>query len=123
MPFELLVSIILITLALVFYSTGVWSERAARRLKAWHLVFFWTGFVSDTAGTGMMFEIAGGMTTNIHSLTGLAAILLMFIHAVWATVVLRLNNEKAITNFHHFSIFVWLVWLIPFLNGFFVNIR
>jgi hypothetical protein len=30
-------STIIITLALVFYTIGVWSERIAGRLKWWHL--------------------------------------------------------------------------------------
>ncbi|MEJ2488050.1 MAG: hypothetical protein P8Y68_20220 [Anaerolineales bacterium] len=30
---------IIITLALVFYSIGVWSERIQGKLKLWHLVF------------------------------------------------------------------------------------
>jgi hypothetical protein len=52
MPIQVLLSIILITLALIFYSIGVWSERIAGRLKSWHLAFFWAGFVCDTTGTG-----------------------------------------------------------------------
>ena len=123
MTAELIISSTLITLALIFYSIGVWSERLARRLRAWHLIFFWGGLLCDTFGTGIMFEMSGGINSSIHSLTGLAAILLMLIHAVWATVVLLLKNEKAILNFHHFSIFVWLIWLIPYLNGFFVAMR
>ena len=35
---------ILITLALAFYSLGVWAEHVARYLKGWHVVAFWTGF-------------------------------------------------------------------------------
>jgi len=34
MPVPVLLSTIFTTLALVFYSTGVWSERIAGRLKA-----------------------------------------------------------------------------------------
>jgi uncharacterized repeat protein (TIGR03987 family) len=49
------VPVIVINLALVFYSIGVWSERFSGRLKAWHLIFFWLGLVCDTWGTGMMF--------------------------------------------------------------------
>jgi hypothetical protein len=30
-------SILTITLALVFYSIGIWAERLARYLKKWHL--------------------------------------------------------------------------------------
>jgi uncharacterized repeat protein (TIGR03987 family) len=111
------VSMVLITLALVFYSIGVWSERLAGRLKAWHLIFFWTGFVFDTTGTGMMMEMAGRITLDAHSLTGLVAIVLMLIHATWATVVLVRKQEKAIVNFHKFSVIVWLIWLVPYFNG------
>jgi uncharacterized repeat protein (TIGR03987 family) len=113
----MLISTILITLALVFYSIGVWSERFAGRLKAWHLIFFWGGLVFDTTGTGMMMEMAGRLAFDIHSVTGVLAILLMVIHAVWATVVLIRKDEKAIANFHRFSVVVWAIWLIPYLSG------
>ena len=123
MTSELIISTIFITLALLFYSIGVWSERLAGRLKGWHLVFFWGGLVFDTTGTGIMFEMAGKIGTDIHSVTGILAILLMLVHAIWATVVLVRKDEKAITNFHHFSVFVWAVWLIPYFTGFFASMR
>ena len=123
MTTELIVSTVLITLALISYSIGVWSERLAGRLKGRHLIFFWIGFVFDTTGTGIMFEMAGKIGTDIHSVTGILAILLMFIHAVWASIVLIQKNEKAITRFHHFSVFVWAIWLIPYLTGFFASMR
>ena len=121
MTSELVISTTLISFALVFYSIGVWSERLSGRLKGWHLVFFWVGLGFDTAGTGMMFEMAGGIGADIHSITGIIAILLMFIHAVWASIVLAIKNEKAILNFHHFSVFVWMIWLIPYVTGFIVS--
>lgn len=107
---------IIITLALVFYSIGVWSERFQGRLKAWHLVFFWLGLVCDTWGTGLMIDMAGGLTFDIHGVTGVIAIVLMMIHAVWATLVLVKKNEKAILNFHKFSVAVWLIWLVPYFS-------
>lgn len=109
-------AIIIINLALLFYSIGVWSERLQGRLKVWHTVFFWLGLVCDTWGTGMMFEYVGGMSYDIHGLSGVLAIALMFVHAVWATVVLLKKDEKMILSFHKFSIFVWLVWLIPYFS-------
>lgn len=120
MPANVLWSLILIVLALVFYSIGVWSERLAGRLKPWHLAFFWGGLVFDTTGTGIMMEMAGGLSADMHGLTGVTAILLMLIHAVWASLVLWRRDERWITRFHRFSVFVWLVWLIPFVNGFFL---
>jgi len=123
MTVELIISTVLISLALIFYSIGVWSERLAGRLKGWHLIFFWCGLVFDTTGTGIMFEMARGIGTDIHSVTGVVAIVLMLIHAIWATAVLVSKNERAITRFHHFSVFVWIVWLIPYLTGFFASMR
>jgi uncharacterized repeat protein (TIGR03987 family) len=109
-------STIIITLALVFYSIGVWGERISGSLKIWHLVFFWLGFICDTLGTGMMFEMAGGMTFDVHGLTGLLAIVLMLVHAIWATIVLVRKDERWIMNFHRFSVVVWLIWLVPYLS-------
>lgn len=113
-------AVISITAALVFYTIGVWSEHRARRLKPVHLFFFWLGFVTDVSGTRMMSLIDSGETSmlmSVHGITGMSAIILMLVHAVWATVVLLSGNEKAQQSFHRFSLFVWIIWLIPFLIG------
>ena len=113
---------IIITSALLFYTIGVWSERISGRLKPWHLVFFVLGLICDTWGTGLMFEYVGGMLFDIHGVSGLIAITLMLVHAVWALVVLLQKNENAIRNFHRFSIAVWGIWLIPYFSPMFLNI-
>jgi uncharacterized repeat protein (TIGR03987 family) len=110
---------VVITAALVLYTIGVWSERIQGRLKWWHLAFFYGGLVCDTVGTGMMFEFAGGMTFDVHGISGLLAIVLMAVHALWATVVLVRHDERLIVTFHRFSIAVWLVWLIPYFSPMF----
>jgi uncharacterized repeat protein (TIGR03987 family) len=107
---------VIITSALVFYSIGVWSERLQGRLKNWHLAFFILGLICDSWGTGMMFEYVGGMAFDLHGISGLVAIILMFIHAAWAVAVLIRQDERAIRNFHKFSLFVWMVWLIPYFS-------
>jgi len=107
---------IIITLALVFYSIGVWSERIAGRLKPWHLVFFILGLICDTWGTGLMLDFAQGLTFDLHGISGVIAILLMFIHALWAAIVLLRKDENMIMNFHKFSVVVWLIWLIPYFS-------
>jgi uncharacterized repeat protein (TIGR03987 family) len=107
---------IIITVALVFYSIGVWSERIQGRLKPWHLVFFILGLICDTWGTTMMIDFVGGMAFDIHGISGMTAIILMFIHAIWAAVVLVRKDENAIENFHKFSVLVWVIWLIPYFS-------
>lgn len=112
-------SIIMAT-ALVLYTIGVWSERFAGRLRGWHLVFFWAGLACDTVGTGMMFDYVGGMQFDVHGISGVIAIVLMAVHAVWATVVLRRRDERWLTKFHRLSVVVWAIWLIPYLSPMFV---
>jgi uncharacterized repeat protein (TIGR03987 family) len=107
---------IIITLALIFYTIGVWSERLAGVLKPWHLVFFVLGLICDTWGTGLMLEMAGGLTFDLHGISGLTAIILMLVHALWATLVLVRKDEKKLHNFHKFSLLVWIIWLIPYFS-------
>ena len=119
-------AVIAITLALVFYTIGVWSEHKAKLLKPVHLVFFWLGLCMDTAGTMMMSKLADGSSSGLmgaHGITGLIAIILMFIHAIWATIVLVRKDEKAAQTFHRFSIVVWVIWLVPFALGMMMGMR
>jgi uncharacterized repeat protein (TIGR03987 family) len=114
----LIYAIITITLALVFYTIGVWGEKIQGVLKKWHLVLFYIGLICDTTGTTLMSKMASsGSWFSFHGLTGLLAILLMLFHAIWATVVLRKNDPRAKASFHKFSIIVWLIWLIPYISG------
>jgi uncharacterized repeat protein (TIGR03987 family) len=115
----MILSTVLITLALVFYSTGIWAERIARLLKPWHVVTFWTGFVFDVAGTLAMHRMAEGRfdITDPHTLTGQIALWLMLGHATWATVVIRKNLDHMKVRFHRYSMVVWAIWLIPYFGG------
>lgn len=114
----LIYAITSICLALAFYSLGVWSEKLQGTLKKWHLYVFWVGLAFDTVGTVLMSKIsAAGFQFNFHGITGLLAIILMLIHALWATIVLIKNNESMKLKFHRFSIVVWFIWLIPFISG------
>ncbi len=113
----LIKGIVFITLALVFYTLGVWSEKIQGELKKWHLVVFYLGLVCDTLGTTYMSKIAGGFSLNMHGVTGIIAIILMLVHAIWATIVIIKNDEVSKIKFHKFSLFVWVIWLIPYVSG------
>ncbi len=120
----LMLAIILITSALVFYTIGVWAEKLQGKLKLWHTVLFFIGLFFDTTGTLTMESIAKSNNIsaavvgfNLHSFTGLAAILLMLVHALWASWVLYKKDERQTKTFHKFSLLVWAIWLVPFLSG------
>lgn len=54
MDFKLIAAIVTITMALIFYTIGVWTEHKQKCLKKFHLVFFWIGLLFDTTGTTIM---------------------------------------------------------------------
>jgi len=117
MTTPMIVAVVFIKVAFLLYSVGVWAEKLQGRLKGWHLAFFWAGLAADTTGTMAMEVLAGGLTFNVHGITGLIALLLMAFHALWAAYTLRRGDEARITGFHRFSLVVWLVWLVPFVGG------
>jgi len=125
MTATLIISCILITLALIFYSIGVWSERLVHYLKPWHVFVFWTGYIFDVLGTSAMSLISNKPLDLLspHTLTGQIALWLMLIHAIWASYVVWKGSEKARTGFHRYSIIVWLIWLIPYFSGVYMGMK
>jgi uncharacterized repeat protein (TIGR03987 family) len=119
----LIVSSILITFALIFYSIGVWAERLSKYLKRWHIIAFWAGFTFDCGGTFGMHLLSHGLFdfSKPHTLTGQIALWLMLAHAIWATVVVFRGRENTKRSFHRFSIIVWCIWLIPYIGGMFMG--
>lgn len=115
----LIAAICVISSALVFYTIGVWGERLQKKLRFWHLVFFLLGLLADTIGTGLMEHIARltHLHDEVHTVTGIIAILLMFVHAMWAIWTYTKGSEKAKEHFNRFSIVVWIIWLIPYCIG------
>jgi uncharacterized repeat protein (TIGR03987 family) len=116
---------ILITLALVFYTTGIWSERFSKYLKSWHVGAFWMGFMFDLSGTWTMGRLPDHPLNllDLHSLTGQIALWLMLVHAVWATYVVRKGSEDVRKKFHRYSLTVWLIWLIPYFGGMIMGMK
>lgn len=122
---KLLLAIITITLALIFYTIGVFWERRAGELKPRHLLLFGLGLVFDTTGTTIMSSMASGEALDgtgiLHQITGVAAIALMAFHLIWGIYVLVKGTPKAKQTFHRFSFVVWLFWLIPYIGGLIVG--
>ena len=115
----MILSTSLITLALIFYSLGVWAERVAGYLKGSYLGAFWIGsvfYVSGTLAMGIMSDNPFDLT-DMHILTGQMALWLILAHASWATMVVLRGTEKNRMEFHNYSILVWMMWLIPYIGS------
>lgn len=119
----LIAAICVISSTLIFYTIGVWGERIQKRLKLWHVLFFLFGLLADTVGTGLMEHIAKltGLHDELHTITGVIAILFMMVHAMWAIWTYKMGSFKAKQHFNRFSIVVWLIWLIPYCIGIYLG--
>ncbi len=122
---KLIIAITAITMALIFYTYGVFAERKIHRLKKAHVIIFWLGLLCDSTGTLTMSIIAREKTASagigVHGITGALAIVLMFFHAIWATVTLYKGKDEQMQTFHKFSMVVWLIWLVPYFIGMFMG--
>jgi len=103
--------------AAAIYTIAVFSEARSHVLRPWHLALFWLGLVFDTTGTTLMGRIAGGFELNVHGVLGIVAIVLMLVHAGWATTVTVVKREALMRNFHHFSLTVWTLWMVSLVTG------
>ena len=117
MPPIVKAAVLLMVAAFALYSIGVWAVFFTRLLRPWHAAMFWLGFLSDATGTELMRRLAGGFHWSLHTATGVAALLLMLVHALWATKALINGAEQPLRTFHRISITVWAIWLIPFVTG------
>ncbi|PKQ30058.1 MAG: TIGR03987 family protein [Actinobacteria bacterium HGW-Actinobacteria-10] len=119
MPGYLIWPAIVMSLAFLFYSAGVWAERLERNLRATHVVSFWLGLAFDAYGTHLMnlMREAGHQTDLIHGITGVAAFGLMALHAIWASWAISRGSARVRHVFHRYSLTVWLLWLVPYVGG------
>ncbi|PHR60163.1 MAG: TIGR03987 family protein [Robiginitomaculum sp.] len=118
MPTLLLISVILFTVALVFYTWGVWSEFRAKYLARKHVVLFALGVSVDTLATILTYLAIGGLTLTPHSILGFVSLALMTFHLFWAILARRKGNTHTLTNFHKLSLLVWSIWMASYISGF-----
>lgn len=125
MSAELVFASVAISLALFFYTWGVFGERRGGTLSLKYVLLFWIGLACDTSGTLTMSNIASQSAASgfgIHAITGVVAIVLMLVHALWATFTYKRGSQQARRRFHTFSTVVWLAWLVPYIIGMLVGI-
>jgi len=113
---------ILFTLALLFYSIGIWNDYWHKQLKPWHLAMFGLGVLTDSLGTLMMYLHVGHLIFTAHSISGFLGLFLMMFHFSWAFRVIRNKDIAQQKTFHRFSILVWLFWLVSYFSGLYLGI-
>ncbi len=119
----ILLGAIFFTLALLFYSIGIWSDFIHKQLKPWHIKMFALGVFTDSLGTLFMYLHVGHLIFNAHSISGFIGLFLMIFHFCWGLYVIKNKQIDVQKVFHHFSILVWLFWLISYISGVYIGLH
>ncbi len=117
MPPFLITFFVLMFSAWGVYSLGVWLGRSGGRFTPGHLWLMWGGFLAALAGVERMVRLAGGFHFSPHSSLGLLALLVMFLHLLWATALGRRHRRVNQPGFQRFNLASWLVSLLSFLSS------
>ena len=114
----MLISIIFIFSALLFYTTSIFTEKfVVGHLKLWILYLFGSGFICDLVGTSLMFyQAEHRLSFTLHSGCGYMALFIMLAHFIWAIKAIR-RVGKYQYYFTKFSIYAWIVWMAAFVSG------
>ena len=121
----LLTAIVLMNLALVFYSWAVFGTRGRGLLRR-YLYIFAIGLICDYLGTREMnlYGNATGYWPRGHYLIGLASLVGMAVHFLLAAVATLVPKAKAVNRFfHRVSLGIYVCWLVSFFSGAFAGIR
>jgi len=122
MPTEIIIATLLFTLALILYSTAIWSERLSKQLKSWHIFVFFLGVVADALGVWITYKLIGAIVLTPHAILGFTALTLMSLHFLWVLFVFKKNQYRT-QHFHQFGLLVWSIWVLSYLSGFITGLQ
>lgn len=111
--------IILMNLALLFYTWAVFSGRQ-QGLRSKHLIIFGIGLLSDYLGTMEMNQFARlhGKAPQWHHVVGVASLAGMAFHFLLALIASLLKRAETVNRvFHRVSLTIYSCWLLAFITG------
>lgn len=106
----------LFVVALVLYTGVIWTHRFKKHLTGWMVALFGVGLLADVSGTIALCAFsANGWTWTLHTISGLASLLIMGLHFVWA--LWEWAEVRSGSLFQRYSVYAWLLWLVAFISG------
>ncbi|MCC7258644.1 MAG: TIGR03987 family protein [Gammaproteobacteria bacterium] len=119
----ILLSVVLITLALVLYSVAVWLNRRSRRLTVANIVIFWCAVAADTLATRLMGARVETIRWDLHTISGYLALALMAALTLWGTVALLRRRDDWIATFHKLALPIWVIWVGSYITGVYLGVQ
>ncbi len=119
----ILMSVVLITLALVLYSTAVWLNWRSRRLTAAYIVIFWCAVAADALATRLMGARIETIRWDLHTISGYLALALMAALTLWGTLALVTRRDTWLAAFHKVAVPIWILWVGSYITGVYLGVQ
>ena len=115
----LIVGSIIVTLALIFYLTGIITEQRKRLITKTVLVFISLGLLFDISATACMIIGSSNSPFTFHGFIGYTGLLVMIIETL-LVYKFYLNNGSTVNvpkGLHLYSRFALLLWIVVYITG------
>ncbi len=121
MPVTVIVGLLALVLALVFYSIGVWTAFRRKGFGPLQIWMLWLGVLFDIAATVSMGWRIGGLDFSpagrVHTILALIAFLGMLTVTIVGEVSYVKKNAALGAKWSRYAIIPWVYWVIIFLWG------
>ncbi len=119
----ILLSVVLITLALILYSVAVWLNRRSRQLTMANIGIFWVAVGCDALATRFMGARVETIRWDLHTISGYLALALMAALTLWGTAALLRRRDDWIALFHQLALPIWVIWVGSYITGVYLGIQ
>ncbi|OGO07360.1 MAG: hypothetical protein A2Y92_01915 [Chloroflexi bacterium RBG_13_57_8] len=111
-------AVIVVTVALVFYSIGAITEQRKHAVTR-HVLFFLTvGVLLDITSTALMITYSGNIPITVHGVIGYTALLAMLIDAILIWRHWRKNGSGPVSKkLHRYTRIAYGWWVIAYIAG------
>lgn len=114
----LLTGTIIVNLALVFYSVGIFIEQRRRRVSRVVVGFLTAGVVFDVVATGCMIAGSSSGPFTAHGLLGFSSLAAMLLETGFAwRHRLQQGDAEVPTWLHRYSRLAYGWWVVAYVTG------
>jgi uncharacterized repeat protein (TIGR03987 family) len=114
----LIKAVIVVTIALLFYSIGVISEQRKRMITKSIIVFLTAGIIFDISSTALMIAGSGKIPITVHGFIGYSALSVMLVDTIliWRFWLKNKTSHVPI-RLNLYTRFAYGWWVVAFIAG------
>ena len=114
----LIAGTIIVNLALIFYSIGIFIEQRRHRITQKVLIFLTLGVVFDIVATACMIIGSTNSPFSLHGILGYSSLTAMLIETSLAwRHRLREGDREVSAGLHRYSLLAYLWWVAAYITG------